>query len=99
MSEHLGPGPHPLIGRQRHLVAALRVAVGLALVAAFVGLSALGRPGELGAIACVVLLIATPLVRLVWLLLRWVRRRDHRFAGATVALLAVVMVAASTPWW
>jgi hypothetical protein len=38
-------------------------------------------------------LIAAPIGRVVWLLVRWLRRGDRRFALAAVALLAVMGVA------
>ena len=98
MTDH-GPGPHPLIGRQRRLVDALWAAVAVTFVVAVVGLVAAGRVGEVAAALFVGALVVVPLARLVWLLVRWVRRGDPRFAGAAVALLAVVGVAAASPWW
>jgi hypothetical protein len=38
----------------------------------------------------VVVLVVAPIIRIGWLLVRWVRRGDWRFAGAAAALLAVM---------
>jgi hypothetical protein len=99
MSELHGPARHPLIGRQRHLVTALRVGALVAFAAALVGLLAPARVGDPAGRAFLVLLVALPLGRLVWLLVRWVRRRDLRFASVAALLLAVVAFAAASPWW
>lgn len=89
-----GPPPNPLVGRQRRLVAALRAAVGVAFATAVVGLLGPGRVGRVGALAFLATLVATPIARVVWLLVRWIRRGDRRFASAAAALLLVVGAAA-----
>ena len=42
------------------------------------------------AAAAVVVVIAAPLLRVLWLILAWWRSGDWRFVGAGLALLAVV---------
>jgi hypothetical protein len=91
-----GSGPHPLVGRQRHLVLALRLSLVASLLAAA---GAVALPGDLGAALAVVLvglLIAVPLGRVLWLTIRWIRRRDRRFALVGTALLTVVVLAAAS---
>lgn len=86
--------PDPRLGRQRALATYLRVALGVATV---LGLLAALLPDdwaeETAGVAMVVVLIAAPIGRIGWLLVRWLRRGDWRFAGAAVALLAVMGVA------
>jgi hypothetical protein len=83
--------PDPRLGRQRALATYLRVALGVAMV--FGLLAALlpdtwdERPAG---VAMVVVLVVAPIIRIGWLLVRWVRRGDWRFAGAAAALLAVM---------
>jgi hypothetical protein len=79
--------------RQKSLVLFLRVALGLALLtSALAVLLPEPRARELG-VMTVALLIAVPLIRVVWLAVRWALKRDYRFA-ATAALLATIVVAA-----
>jgi len=86
--------PDPRVGRQRALATYLRVALALAFV---LGLAAVALPDDWGeevaGVAMVVVLVAAPIGRVVWLLLRWLRRGDRRFALAAAALLAVMGVA------
>jgi hypothetical protein len=86
--------PDPRLGRQRALAIYLRVALALAMV---LGVAAVVLPDEWGeevaGVAMVVVLIAAPIGRVVWLLVRWLRRGDRRFALAAIALLAVMGVA------
>lgn len=85
-----GPPPNPHADRQRFLVAYLRVA----LVAAFlIGVLELVLPEDLRDEAAVVMVgvfVAAPLGRIVWLMVRWARRGDWRFAAVGAVLLAVV---------
>lgn len=90
----MGPGRHPLVGRQRQLVAFLRGALVLALLLALGGVVLPGDAGRYSGVALVAILVAVPVVRVAWLLVRWVRRGDPRFAAAAAALLAVVAVGA-----
>jgi hypothetical protein len=99
MTEAQGPGPHPLVGRQRHLVGALRVGASVAFGTALVGLLAPPSVGDAAGRVFVGMLVAIPLARVVWLGIRWVRRRDLRFASVVGLLLVVVAFAASSPLW
>ena len=51
----------------------------------------LGEPvGEGLAIAAVTAIVAAPLLRVCWLLIRWTQEHDRRFVATGVALLSVV---------
>ena len=89
------PRVDPRPGRQRRLIRFLRVAAVAVLVLALASLALPGDAGRVAADLMVAVVIATPVVRVVWLLLRWVRRRDLRFAGVALGLLAVVAVSAA----
>jgi 4-hydroxybenzoate polyprenyltransferase len=65
------------------------------LAAATVSAFAPGRAGAALAVSAVSAVIATPLVRVAWLVLRWSQEQDWRFVVAGVALLAVVGLGAS----
>lgn len=96
MPEVGGPGPHPLVGRQRHLVVFLRASTIVAFVLAVGGLILPGRAGTVAGTLLVATLIGVPLVRVAWLCLRWIRRGDVRFALTAGGLLAIVAVGALT---
>lgn len=85
-----GPPRDPKEGRQRRLVRFLQAAAIAVLVLAVLSLVLPGDAGRLAADAMVAVVIATPVARVAWLLARWVRRRDLRFAYAAAALLFVV---------
>lgn len=63
-----------------------RVVLVLSLVGGLLG----GSVGRLVATAAVAAIVATPLLRLAWLILRWTQERDRRFVVTGSALLAVV---------
>lgn len=87
-----GPPPNPNRGRQRLLVLFLQVALGLV---AALGVAALVVPESVHhalAVAMVVVLVAVPVIRVLWLVLRWIRRRDWRFVAAGTGLLTVLAV-------
>lgn len=68
----------------------IRVLLGLAVLATLI-------PGAVGtalATAAVVILVATPLLRMAWLVSRWAQESDRRFVLTGVGLLAVVAVGA-----
>lgn len=87
-TDAMTPG-RPVDGAPAGMTGALRTMTGVTLVAALIGLlpGGVGRAGGLAAIAAVV---SAPLLRLCWLVLHWARRRDLRFAGVALGLLAVV---------
>lgn len=87
------PG-HPLIGRQRRLLVALRGGVAALALLAVGGLLLPGDARTWSATAVLVALIGTPTVRVAWLGARWLRRGDLRFAAVAVAVLAVLATAA-----
>jgi uncharacterized membrane protein YhaH (DUF805 family) len=89
-----GPPPNPRIGRQRYLARALEVLMVLTVIVAGATLVLPGRAGEVAGTAMVAALIAAPVVRVGWLLVRWARLGDRRFALTAAALLGVLLVAA-----
>jgi Na+/proline symporter len=83
----------PRLGRQRVLALYLRVAlVVVALLATLTAVVPESVHDELGVVT-VVVLIVVPIGRVVWLLVRWTRRGDRRFAAAAAVLLAVMALA------
>jgi len=83
----------PRLGRQRVLATYLRVCLASTLVLAAVASVAPEEWSHRIGRAMLVVLIAAPVGRVLWLLVRWLRRGDRRFALAAVALLAVMSVA------
>lgn len=83
------PGPQPLVGRQRSLVRYLRAALVLAALAAVVELLVPAEGRTTAGRVMVGVLVLAPLGRVLWLAVRWARRRDVRFALVALALLAV----------
>ncbi|MGY6499558.1 MAG: DUF1634 domain-containing protein [Acidimicrobiales bacterium] len=86
-------GGHPLIGRQRHLLVALRVGVAMVALLAVAGLFLPGEAGRWASTGVVVALIAIPTLRVTWLAVRWIRRGDRRFAAVALAVLGVLGLA------
>jgi len=86
----VGPAPNHRRGRQRFLIVYLRVT----LIGAFlIGVAELLLPTETqdeAGVVMVAVLIAAPLGRIVWLLVRWLRIGDWRFALVGAVLLGVV---------
>jgi hypothetical protein len=87
----LGPPiPDPRAGRFEPLIVGSRIAVGLALGFA---LGSLFLPEPLTgwcSAAAVAIVMATPLLRVAWLAVRWFRRGDRRFGIVAVGVLLVV---------
>lgn len=90
------PIPSPLVGRQRRLVLALQVVFGVAVAASVGALALPGHAGDIAGTIMVVVLVGAPALRIAWLVQRWLRRGDLRFAAAAVALLGVLLVAVVT---
>lgn len=81
-------------GRQRLLLAYLRVSAMVALAAGVTGTLVAGDLGRRASAAALVVLVSAPIGRVLWLAVRWTRKGDRRFAGAAAALLAVVAAGA-----
>lgn len=89
-----GPPPDWRADRQARLVRALRAAVALLVVACVVALLLPGRAGQVAADAVAVVLVAVPLGRVAWLVARWIRRGDLRFAAVGTGLLVLAAAGA-----
>ncbi|MCB1247838.1 MAG: hypothetical protein R2699_06690 [Acidimicrobiales bacterium] len=90
------PVPSPLAGRQRRLVVALQVVFAVAVAASIGALVLPGRAGDVAGGVMVAVLVGAPALRIGWLVQRWLRRGDRRFAAAAIALLGVLVVAVVT---
>jgi hypothetical protein len=90
MSVPIGPPPDPRAGRQRALVAMLRVSVALVAILAVGALLLPEEQARPVGTAMVVTLVAVPVVRVGWLVIRWLRRGDLRFALCGVGLLVLM---------
>lgn len=83
----------PRIGRQRVLALYLRISLAVAVILALATIVApASMRDDLGA-ATVVVLVVAPVGRVLWLLVRWTRRGDRRFALAAGILLCVIGLA------
>jgi hypothetical protein len=89
-----GPPPNPRRGRQRFLVAYLQVSLALVALAAALTVVLPDDVDHWSGWTMVALLVAVPAVRLCWLLVRWVRLGDQRFAAAAAGLLAIMATGA-----
>lgn len=87
-----GAPPNPRLDRQRVLVWFLQ---GAGIVVLVLAVAALLLPRDRrppAAWLMVAALISIPVIRVAWLAIRWVGRRDWRFAGAAAALLGVLAI-------
>lgn len=75
-------------------IPALRFATRLGFALGLVGVVGLGRVSTIAAGAAVALVIATPMVRVLWLIRRWASEGDRRFVLTGTALLVVVAAGA-----
>ncbi|MGF1665847.1 MAG: hypothetical protein ACFCVC_06205 [Acidimicrobiia bacterium] len=87
----MSPGTAPVshVTGRRQAVALRFISVAIIVVAT----TSLVVPAPLNehlALAALVMVAATPLLRVAWLIYRWAQEGDRRFAGLGVALLAVV---------
>jgi hypothetical protein len=80
----------PRARRQRWLVAYLRVATGVATGLALAGLALDGGAARTATAASVIVLAGAPLVRCAWLLVRWIRVGDGRYALVAGGVLVIV---------
>ncbi|MEL7206791.1 MAG: DUF1634 domain-containing protein [Actinomycetota bacterium] len=85
-----GPGRDHRVGRQRRLLAFLRIATVVSALTALVGVIVPGSVGRAAAGATVAALIAVPVVRVLWLTRRWAVKRDWRYVATAVGLLAIL---------
>ncbi len=69
---------------------ALRVVSIVSFVLAALSVVSPGRLAVLAGVAAVGLVTAAPLLRVVWLVVRWAQERDWRFVVTALGLLAVV---------
>lgn len=86
--------PNPRAGRQRFLVGFLQAGLGTVAIAAVATLLLHGRAAHDVGNLMVALLIVVPAVRVVWLLVRWLRLGDRRYASVAAGLLAVMVAGA-----
>ncbi len=78
----------------RRQAPALRVAAAAAFGAAVAALLLPGALGDAFAVTAVVVVTATPLLRVGWLIFRWSQERDWRFVAIGVGLLTIVSLGA-----
>lgn len=94
MSGPTGPPPDHRVGRQARLLRFLRVATVLTAVLTVIAVAVPGSIGRATGVGVVAVLVITPLVRVAWLGLRWLRRGDRRYAAVAGGLLLIVGAAA-----
>lgn len=71
----------------------LRLITVLAWVLAGLGALSGAQPFVTAGVVALALVTATPLLRVAWLVFRWLQERDWRFVWTAVALLGVIAVA------
>jgi Kef-type K+ transport system membrane component KefB len=64
------------------------------MVAGLVGAVLPGAAGTAVATAAVAAVVAAPLLRVAWLVFRWIQERDRRFVVIALALLGVIAAGA-----
>lgn len=67
--------------------AALRLATRSAFALAVIGVLGLGSVSTVAAAASLTIIVAAPLLRVAWLIVRWAQEGDRRFAGLGAVLL------------
>lgn len=92
--ENRPPGSVSTIRGVRQIPALTAVVRAVGLLA-IVGSLAPGSVGTAGAIGAVVVVTATPLARVAWLMIRWRQEGDGAFVLRGAALLAVVATGAA----
>lgn len=70
----------------------LQIALVITFVLALGGAFIPGRMGAVSGTACIVILIAAPVLRVGWLVVDWTRLRDVRFAALGATLLLVLVM-------
>jgi hypothetical protein len=84
------PGGQVSTVRGRWQIPVLTWTTRAVLAAALLGAARPGRGGTAVAVVVVGVVIATPLLRVAWLVWRWHQEHDRRFVGVGTALLAVI---------
>lgn len=74
--------------------AALRLATRSAYALAIVGVLGLGTVSTAAATAALSIIVAAPLIRVAWLIVRWLQEGDRRFAALGGLLLVLVVLGA-----
>jgi len=82
----------------RRQAVALRLITAFAALAAAVGILVPGPFGVGAATIAVATVTATPLLRVMWLTLRWWQERDSRFVALGLALLGVIAAGSLFTW-
>ena len=83
--------------RRAHLIVASKVVLMAGMVATLAALVLPTEPATVVGAVAVVLVVGTPMGRVAWLVVRWLRLGDRRFALVGLAVLALGVVAAVTP--
>ena len=87
-----GPPPDPRAGRFTVVARALDLALLLCAVASAVAeVAGHGPTARAAGAALVVLLVGAPVLRVLWLVARWFRRGDPRYALVGLGVLAVMV--------
>lgn len=86
-----GPPPDPRAGRFDRVVTGLTAALVVGGALAAVGALATGPVGRAARTALVVVLVAVPVLRVVWFTGRWFRRGDPRFGLVGLGVLLVMV--------
>jgi hypothetical protein len=90
----VSPPPDPKAHRYDGLSHALVFSLLLAALLSIASLLLSGEASEALGAGLVAVLVATPLLRVLWFVQRWLRRGDVRFALVGVGVLGVVAIGA-----
>jgi hypothetical protein len=90
----VSPPPDPKANRFDAMARGLRVAALATAVLAVISTLTAGAVSSASGAAMAALLVAVPLLRVLWLAQRWIRRGDLRFGLIATAVLAVVATGA-----
>ena len=84
--------PHdPRAGRFDRVVRGLQVAVVVAAIAAVLGDVLTGSAGTAAEWVLLATLVAVPVLRVLWFVVRWFRRGDPKFAFVGIGVLVVML--------
>lgn len=93
-----GPGPDPRADRFDALGRWLGVGLWATVLATLLAVLVGGAVGDAFGTAAIVVLVAVPLARVAWFVLRWARRGDRRYALVGAGVLLVVAVGTAIGW-